>query len=157
MNNKIVVILLCFVQVLFANTITQEWSGVYGFSENVDSQNIDLSKSRQQIFRFVDCNNETCLAEYESLYKYATCEIHKDDRILSLKILSSKEAILRLKTKDQHNAEKICELALRKTQNGFRVANPLNAIESCNTSLSLFESCGMGTNPDWTMEFMKKQ
>ena len=135
----------------------QEWSGTYNFSENVDSQNIDLSKSRQQIFRFLDCNNEGCLAEYESLYKYATCEIRKDDRILSLKILSPKEAILQLKIKDGHNVEKICELTLQKTQKGFRVENPLNAIESCNTGLSIFETCGAETNPDWTMEFIKEQ
>ena len=91
------------------------------------------------------------------MYKYATCEIRKDDRILSLKILSPKEAILQLKIKDGHNVEKICELTLQKTQKGFRVENPLNAIESCNTGLSIFETCGAETNPDWTMEFIKEQ
>ena len=157
MKLKAIIYILCLMQILFANEDTQKWSGTYNFSENVDSQNIDLSKSRQQIFRFLDCNDEGCLAEYESLHKYATCEIRKDDRMLSLKILSPKEAILRLKTKDEHNAEKICELTLQKTQKGFRVENPLNAIESCNTSLSIFESCGAETNPDWTMEFIKEQ
>lgn len=156
MNNTIVVILLCLIQMLFANVSTQEWSGIYGFSENIDSQNIDLSSSRQQIFRFLDCKNEVCLTEYESLYKYATCKIHKDDRVLSLKILSPKEAILHLKIKDEYNVEKICEVALQKTQIGFKAKTPLNAIESCNISLSIFESCGAGTNPDWTMEFIKE-
>ena len=62
-----------------------------------------------------------------------------------------------LSKNDVNYVEKICELTLQKTQKGFRVENPLNAIESCNTGLSIFESCGAGTNPDWTMEFIKEQ
>ncbi|WP_337216162.1 hypothetical protein [Campylobacter sp. 2457A] len=143
-------------QILFANQSTREWSGVYGFSENIDSQNIDLSKSRQQIFRFLKCNNEICLTEYESLYKYSTCKIHKYDKLLHLKILSSNQAILYLKIKDKNNAEKMCKVLLQRTQKGFRAKNPLNTIESCDISLSIFEPCGAGTNPDWTMEFIKE-
>lgn len=156
MNNKIVILILCLVQILFANQNIQEWSGVYGFSENIDSQDIDLSKSRQQIFRFLECNNEICLAEYESLHKYSTCKIHKYDKLLHLKILSPNQAILYLKIKDENNVEKMCKVLLQKTQKGFRSKNPLNAIESCNISLSIFKSCGAGTNPDWTMEFIKE-
>lgn len=157
MRLKAIICILCLMQILFASGSVQEWSGTYSFSENVDSQNIDLSKSRQQTFRFLDCNNEFCLAEYESLYKYAICEIRKDDRMLSLKILSPKEAILYLKIQDENNTKTMCKVILQKTQKGFKAKNPLNAIESCNISLSIFESCGAGTNPDWTMEFIKEQ
>ncbi len=124
----------------------QKWSGIYSFSENADSKELDLSKSRQQIFRFFDCEGVRCLVEYEAL----------TDRLLSLKILSPNQATLYLKIKDENNVEKTCEVVLQKTQKGFKAKNPLNAIESCNISLSIFETCGAGTNPDWTMEFIKE-
>lgn len=133
----------------------QKWSGIYSFSENADSKELDLSKSRQQIFRFFDCECVRCLVEYEALNKYSTCKI-KDDRLLSLKILSPNQATLHLKIKDKNNVEKTCEVALQKTQKGFKAKNPLDAIKSCNISLSIFETCGAGTNPDWTMEFIKE-
>ncbi len=51
---------------------------------------------------------------------------------------------------------KTCEVVLQKTRDGFKAKNLLFAIESCSISLSIFESCGVGTNPDWTMELIKE-
>lgn len=127
------------------------WSGAYRFAQNLDSQSVDLSDSKQQIFRFTDCE-DSCLVEYEALHKYATCEVCKDDA-LHLDIISACQAVLRI-TGD--NAQTLCEVALRKTPKGFKAENPAHAIESCNVSLSIFKTCGAGTNPDWTMEFIKE-
>lgn len=156
--NKNKIILLIFIlssQILFA-VESMSWNGIYSFGEKPNAQNVDMTMVNRQSFKFLNCKNNLCYVEYSAIHKYSTCEINKDDKLLQLKILSSNEAILYLTIKDENHIKKSCEVRIQKTPKGFKIANPSQAINECNINLSIFQSCGANTNPDWSAEFIKE-
>ena len=129
---------------------SMSWEGRYSFSIGTDNP-IDLSGTRMQSFTFLDCKNDVCVAEYNALRNYATCEIERNSNLLSLQIRSHNEATLFLK----HDInDKGCTVSLVKSNQGFEVRNSSKAIEECN--IKEFESCGYGTMPDWQKEFVRE-
>lgn len=142
-------------QILFAAE-NMVWDGTYSCGKKLNKQDIDMAMVNRQSFEFLNCKNGICLVEYSAIHKYSTCEISKDDSLLQLKILSSNEAVLQLKIKNEQGQDTTCQVRIEKTPNGFKAINPLKAINECNISLSIFDTCGANTNPDWTAEFIKE-